>query len=151
MRCPSCRSSAASLHRPGGFTLIEVMVTVAIVAILASVAVPAYTNYVKRGKLPEAFNQLTGIAMATEQFYQDNRTYVGSPACSAIASTTNFSYAFSNCAATTYKVTATGISSSTTGFQFTLDQQGQRTTPAVPNGWTTSTACWVTNQSGTCQ
>jgi type IV pilus assembly protein PilE len=55
-----------------GFTLIEVMIVVAIVAILSSVAYPAYTDYVRRGQLQEAFTNLANYRIQMEQYYQDN-------------------------------------------------------------------------------
>ena len=67
-----CRSALAS---QGGFTLIEVMIVVAIVAILAAVALPAYGDYVRRGQLPEAFSGMADLRVKLEQYYQDNRSY----------------------------------------------------------------------------
>lgn len=131
-----------------GFTLIELMITVAIVAILARVALPAYLDYAKRGKLTEAFNQLSGASLSMAQFYQDNRTYVGATCPSA---TSNFTYSCT-LAATSYTITAAGITtSSVNGFSFTLTDAGVRATTAAPSGWKTSASCWVSNRSGTCQ
>ena len=61
-----------------GFTLIEVMITVAIVAILAVVALPSYREYVVRGQLANATNGLATIRAQMERHFQDNRTYATS-------------------------------------------------------------------------
>lgn len=58
-----------------GFTLIEALITVAIVAILASVAFPSYTDFVTRSNRSEAQRELLRIANLQEQFYVDNRSY----------------------------------------------------------------------------
>src|SRR6267378_8151432 len=63
------------MQRPTGFTLIELMITVAIIAILAAVAIPNYTDYVKRGKLTEATSTLLSMRTKMEQYFQDNRSY----------------------------------------------------------------------------
>lgn len=56
------------------------MVAVAIVAILAGTALPAYTDYVRRGQLPDAFSALADYRVKMEQYYQDRRNY-GTAAC----------------------------------------------------------------------
>ena len=58
-----------------GFTLIELMITVAILAIIAAVAIPAYTQYVDRGKRAEARTALLDIAARQERYYSNNRQY----------------------------------------------------------------------------
>lgn len=65
-------SSRVSLK---GFTLIELMIAVAIVGILASIAYPSYTDYMKRSKRTEGQRELLHIAGLMEQFFLDNRTY----------------------------------------------------------------------------
>ena len=57
--------------------MIEVMIVVAIVAILAAIALPNYADYVKRGKIIEATSALSDLRTRYEQFFLDNRTYVG--------------------------------------------------------------------------
>ena len=110
-----------------GFTLIEVMIVVAIIAILAAVAIPSYSGYVTRGRITEAVNGLAGMSVRLEQYFQDNRTYVGACVDGTVAplptaaGTPHFSFACSNLGASTYTVTATG-QGSMAGFTYTLSQ-----------------------------
>lgn len=60
-----------------GFTLIEVMIVVAIVGILAAIAYPSYTEYVKRGHQAEAQGQIMELASALEAHRAKNFTYSG--------------------------------------------------------------------------
>jgi type IV pilus assembly protein PilE len=59
-----------------GFTLIELIVSVAIIGILASIAYPSYTNAVSKTRRSEAMTALAKVANLQEQYYADNRTYV---------------------------------------------------------------------------
>jgi prepilin-type N-terminal cleavage/methylation domain-containing protein len=126
-----------------GFTLIELMIVLVVIAILTAVALPAYTNYVTRGKLAEAVSALSDGRVKMEQFFQDNRTYVGGP---TPAATTNFTYATSNLTATTYTITATGIGS-VSAFSYTVDQDNTKTSTTP---WGNSASCWVINTGGGC-
>ncbi len=94
-----------------GFTLIEIMIVVAIVGILAAIAVPQYGDYVTRSALIEAHAGLADFRVRMEQFYQDNRTYLGGGlggcGAAAPATATHFDFACAG-AAQTYVVTATG-------------------------------------------
>ena len=136
-----------------GFTLIEVMITVAIVAILAAVALPSYSRYVLRARVTDGVAGLSDMRLKLEQYFQDNRTYVGACAAGTVAplpaATVNFSYACSGLSANTYTVTATGINVMN-GFVYTLNQANARATTGVPSGWTANAGCWVTKQDGSC-
>ncbi len=78
MNQPALRASfAPPRSRAAGFTLIEVMITVAIIGILAAIALPAYFTYIKRSRIIEATTALGDIRSQMEKYYMDNRTYVG--------------------------------------------------------------------------
>jgi type IV pilus assembly protein PilE len=59
----------------GGFTLIEIMITVAIVAILAAIAFPGYQQYVLRSKRGLAKSTLVQVLDRQSQFYVDNKSF----------------------------------------------------------------------------
>lgn len=126
-----------------GFTLIELMIVVAVVGILASIAYPSYEDYVKQGKLLEAMSNLANGRVKMEQYYQDNRTY--SPGLTP-AATNNFSYALSSVGLTTYTITATGIGNIST-FSYTINQAN---TKSSNTPWGNSSTCWVRKKSGDC-
>ncbi|AKU20686.1 MULTISPECIES: type IV pilin protein [unclassified Massilia] len=132
-----------------GFTLIEVMITVAIVAILMSVAVPAYTNYITRGRLSEVFTGLGGVQTAAEQHWANRRTYAGMDALASFPKDSdNFTYALTVGTASAYTVTATGRNKMN-GFVYTVDQNGTHATTATPS-WGTNASCWVDKKGGQC-
>ncbi len=58
-----------------GFTLVELMITVAILAVLAAVAIPAYSNYINRAKQSDAIIGLKAAQMAQEHYYSENNAY----------------------------------------------------------------------------
>jgi len=148
-------------RRAPGFTLIELMVTVAIVAILAALAYPSYRNYVIRGQLVSATNGLSALRANMERFFQDNRTYVTvgaftSPCTIAGQTSGLFSLTCTGAgapSATAYILSATGqTNTNVAGFVFTVDQNNTEQTivsSSAPSGWTAGTYnCWITSPSG---
>lgn len=73
-----------------GFTLIEIMITVAIVGILTTIAYPVYTEYVLKSNRSEAVAELVRLANLQEQFYVDNRTYTADMTVFGGGDTDNF-------------------------------------------------------------
>ena len=137
-----------------GFTLIEVMIVVAIVAILASIAIPSYRDYVTRSKLVEAHTQLASMSVRMEQFFQDTRSYAGACQVGTVAPAPTgkqFGFACTDLTIATYLVTARGIAAQGTGgFTYTMNQNNERATTFVPTGWTANATCWVSKKGGVC-
>ena len=128
----------------GGFTLIEVMITVVVIGILASIAIPSYSEYVKRGKAVEATSTLADLKVKMEQFFQDNKTYAGAPWCSPPAGTVKyFSYSCTTAAsATGFTITATPVANQgVDDFEFTIDQSNAKTSKF---DGTVGATCWLT-------
>jgi len=142
------------MQRSRGFTLIELMITVAIIAILAAIAIPSYSEYVRRGRITEAVSALAGMRVKMEQFFQDNRTYLGACAGGTVApapgDTTNFHYTCPTLGATTYTITATG-QGGLAGYAYSIDQNNVRSTVmTAPSTWPSNATCWVLKKDGSC-
>jgi type IV pilus assembly protein PilE len=128
-----------------GFTLIELLVVIGVIGILGAISLPAYNDYITRGKIAEATSALSDGRIKMEQFFQDNRTYFGGPAPTA---TTYFTYVSTPPVptTTTYTITATGIGSML-GWQFTINQANIKQTTLAPTAWQPTGGlpqnCWV--------
>jgi len=154
------KPDSLSRRRAAGFTLIELMVAVALVAILASIAMPSYQAYIRRGQLADAFTSLADMRVKMEQWYQDNKFYgtaSNTTTCATLPGYTAFPVSTKfftlSCAAgaapsQTFMLTATGIGGLTTGYDYTLNQAGTKGTAKFA-GNTTTAACWLT-KSGVC-
>ncbi len=144
------------MKREAGFTLIELMIALVVLAIITAVALPSYRDYVTRGQLAEAYTNLADMSTKLEQFYQDNRSYVGACAAGTVAPLPgNLRYFAAACptlTATTYVVQMAGLAgTSANGFTFTVDQAGNKVTVAVPAGWALPVGnCWVRMRGGSC-
>lgn len=129
-----------SADRSRGFTLIELMITVAIVAILASIALPSYSNYVEKSKLRTAQSDVAALGMALENIRQRTLSYTAVNAVNTAAVTGAVQtwtpasnpgdYTFSMVVTSgTYDITATGIAG-LANCDVMLDEAGVRTTEA---------------------
>ena len=140
-----------------GFTLIEVMITVAIIGILAAVALPSYRDYIVRGQLTDASNGLATIRAQMERHFQDNRSYatVGgfTTPCAAAAATRTFNLFVVSCSgtptATAFTLQAVG-SGNVNGFTYTITEADVRATTAAPTGWITCATGWMVKRGQVC-
>jgi type IV pilus assembly protein PilE len=147
-----------------GFTLIEIMIVVAIVAILAAIAVPSYNDYVTRSRIVEATAGLADARNKMEQFFQDNRAYPAGcvvqptapgPTQVQVTALQNFDLTCGNMGANTYTVTAAG-KGPMAGFTYTINEQNVRTSAfagtGASKGYTAAApnTCWVLRKGGLC-
>lgn len=131
------------MYRNKGFTLIELMVAVAVVGILAAIALPSYNQYILRSRIPEGLNALASYAARMEQRYQDTNNY-GAAACGVpVGVQGRFTL---TCQVTNggqgFTAQATG-DAAVGGATFTIDHNGVRRTTAHPNGVPPQN-CWST-------
>jgi type IV pilus assembly protein PilE len=140
-----------------GFSLIELLVVVAIAGTLAAVAVPAYNDYIMRGKLAEGTSTLADGRIKMEQYFQDNRRYDSATALAAngcpttlgwVTATTYFTYSCSGLSTIAYTLTATGTNAlSVPNWVYTIDQANIKRTTGAPTAWQPTggwpQTCWV--------
>jgi type IV pilus assembly protein PilE len=100
--------------RLAGFTLLELLIAVAILGILASIAIPSYQSYIRKSRRADAIVALSRIQLAEEKWRANNTTY-GSLANIGVASTSDQAYytlSIANTTGTGYVATAAAPSGS---------------------------------------
>ncbi|HEY3180898.1 MAG TPA: type IV pilin protein [Casimicrobiaceae bacterium] len=139
-----------------GFTVIELLVAVAIVGILATIAIPQYGSYITRSRILDAFAKLSDYRTRMEQYFLDRRSYLDDTGACGVAPTSipgsadSFQVA---CIATarSFVYTATGIDAKGMArFVYTIDEAGSRGTVSLPSGWTRNADCWTIRADGSC-
>jgi type IV pilus assembly protein PilE len=151
------RSRYAAMPRRG-FTLIELMIALAIVAILAMVGYPAYKDHVLRSRVAEASGELAAARVRLEQFYQDSRpSNYGSTATTcgiAVPVSASFTYTCTwggDATSQSFLMTATGKSSAgMSGYTFTIDNSNAQRTTAYPDASGLPAACWLKRKADQC-
>ncbi len=148
------------------FSLIELMVALAIAAIIAVFAVPSYHDHILRARLPEATSSLLLTAMRLEQHYQEHRSYAtAATAAAGAAATGNAACGVSLPASDrfafrcdvldggqSFLLSAAGQEgTSMAGFSYSLDHLGAQRTLSLPADWGKSPVpCWVERRNGQC-
>ena len=119
------------------------MVVAVVIAILAAVAIPSYSDYVTRGRLQAGAAVLKATRARMEVSFSDNRTYALAGGGCAVANFTDRDSQFAiACTITSsgqgFTLTATGAGPAT-GFKFGLNEAGIEQTLAVKTGWSAAT------------
>ena len=157
MNTKTSAHSGIPQRRAQGFTLIELMIVVAIVAILTTIAYPNYRDYVIRGQLVDATQGLAAVRANMERYFQDNRTYIAvgpfTPPCTAaVVAYGKFNISCAGSTATTFTATAVGAAGPLAGFTFTVDQADNQvtvvTTPPAPATFLGCGTAWITKTGG---
>ena len=138
-----------------GFSLMELMITVAIVGILASIAYPSYQEQVAKSRRAEASGALLSAAQALERYYTANGRYTTTPAGSTLPSvfsatvpengTAYYNIAASSASANafTLKASRAGVMAGDACGDFTVDETGSYSITAMPSGSSKSVSdCW---------
>ena len=143
-----------------GFTLIEMMITVAIVGILGAIALPMYFETITRGKIIDATTRLGDFRSKMEKYFADQRTYIDpiTGGCGIPNPLVGANDYFAiTCGApgpaptpTTYTLWASGVAAKGMGgFRYVVDQTNLKSSSG-PGGTFTSANCWATRKDGSC-
>lgn len=134
-----------SIH--AGFTLIELIIAIAILSIIVSVAVPAYSDYIQRSKIAEALATLGNLTTQMEKNYLDFKTYTNNGNC-AVSEPNSESYTY-NCTSSGQNYTWTATSKDG-NYKFSVNNNFDKATLAFGGASMSSVDCWMISKDGTC-
>ena len=143
---------ASARSRPGrrvrGFTLIELMITVAILGIILAIALPSYSAYIRKSRRADAMASLSQAQTNLERCYAANFTYAEPPCAAPPAASSKGYYAIARVSpassATTYTLTATATgaqAADTTCASMSIDQANQMS--ALDAAAVAQPSCWT--------
>lgn len=137
-----------------GFTLLETMIVVAIVAVLAAVALPSYTSHVERARILEAVTRLSDLRARLDVRFLDEQSYVDALGDCGVDPSAASGDAFTvecRATATTFTLTARGnAAQGMSAFVYTIDETGVKVTRSAPAGWLRGSDCWTIRRDGFC-
>ncbi len=121
--------------KSSGYTLIELMIVVAIIAIVSSIALPVYQNYVNDSYANQAVVDMKVCALALERYYSNGFTYVGADTASTCnlqspsQGTSQYTLSYQSLTATNFTIRATPVGGACgSGDCFELSRDGTQTT-----------------------
>ncbi|KAF1069353.1 MAG: Fimbrial protein [Pseudomonas citronellolis] len=132
--------------RAGGFTLIELMITVLVMALLAAIAIPSYSSYVLRGHRSEGQALLSEAVARQERYFAQNNAYASSAAglnmTTYVANLQYYTLGITSDGSSTYTLTATATGSQASDKACTTLSVNQAGTRSYTGTASSASDCW---------